>query len=65
MTTTTGWDEIWRCDLCGNGGTVQVRTGEDVWTVAQRLLEDHGQKAPNCEGGRYDIRTCSVVAKEV
>lgn len=52
---------IWWCELCNSCGNVQVRTGEDVWTVAQRLLEAHGQRAPDCEGGRYDIRTCAIV----
>lgn len=60
----SGWDEVWWCELCECCGTVRVRTGEGVWTVAQRLLEDHRQQSPDCEGGRYDIRTCSVVGEE-
>lgn len=57
------WVEVWVCELCEQSGGVKVETGEDVWTVAQRILSSHRSVSPDCFGSKYDIRCISVTER--
>lgn len=37
------------CELCKYDGSVTVRPGEDVWSVVQKLADDHAGNSPLCK----------------
>jgi hypothetical protein len=55
----------WRCEQCGEQGTVEHDPRIDVWGAVQLIDEDHRRVSPDCKGGyRTSIRVVAEMERE-
>lgn len=50
----------WICEQCGQSGVIEYDRNIDVWTMFQRIYEDHSKKNAECKFDRDKVRVLIV-----
>lgn len=49
-------EQKWFCEMCNANGSVPVETGEDVWSVVNKIRDAHVISSPTCKNPVTKIR---------